>query len=112
MKHFLPYSLLLATLLLFGCKAEVCKDLSIVESTATLTWSGDYAADGCGYRIEIDEQIYKPGNEQDIAESFKSSEPIPVDVKFILQGRKDIQCGMLPASQSVQFIQIISIKKI
>ncbi|MDX5419324.1 MAG: hypothetical protein LPK09_08900 [Hymenobacteraceae bacterium] len=115
MKIFIRYYLVLVTLLLSGCQDEVCKDLEIVEATANLVWSGDYALDGCGYSVQIGEQRYKPDNEEDIDESFKAKEIFEgtvVKLKYIPQGKRDFQCGMLPAVQTLDFIRIISIKKI
>lgn len=116
MKYYYNYTLILVTLLLVGCKGEICKDLDIVETTATLTWTGDYAVDGCGYSVRIGEQRYKPENEEDIDKSFKTYEAIyediPVRIKYSLRGTKDFQCGMLPVANAVEFIRILSIEKI
>jgi hypothetical protein len=112
MKHFLSYSLILVTLLLVGCKGEICKDLEIAETTATLSWSGDYVVDGCGFRVQIGEKFYKPENEQDIDASFKTPEPTSVKLEYIPRGKKDFQCGMLPVVNAVDFIRILSIEKI
>ena len=110
MKKFLTYSLILVTLLLSGCKSEICKDLEVIETIASIVWTGEMG--GCGYMIRIGEQSYKPENEEDIDESFRSSDSKPIILKYINQGKKDLQCGILPITHSVDFIRTISIKKI
>lgn len=116
MKHYLRYPLILMTLLLLGCKREVCQDLGVVEQTATLIWYGDYELDGCGYSVEIGENKYKPENESDIDESFKNQETsagTAVKLTFLPRGRKlDVSCGMMPATDQIDYIKILSIEKL
>lgn len=112
MKYVLRYTLILITFMLAGFSCEKCEDLEIMESTATINWSGDYAADGCGYSIQIGEKHYKPDNEKDIDPSFKTQGSTTVQLKYVQLDSRNFQCGMLPASTTMDFIRIISIEKI
>lgn len=116
MKHYLRYSLFFFSLLLLGCKGEICKDLDIVETTATLIWNGEYSLDGCGYSVQIGEKQYKPENESDIDDSFKTQELFTgttVNLAYSPRGRRlDVACGMLPATTSIDYIHVISVEKL
>lgn len=98
MRNLLRYALLLAAFIAsaFSCDKE--EDLEVVETTATLRWTGDIAVDGCGFSVQIGEKSYKPENEGDIAESFKVYDPITVEVKLVHLGQRDLACGMLPGT--------------
>ncbi|SIT83005.1 hypothetical protein [Pontibacter indicus] len=94
----------------FSCDKD--EDLDAVETTATLFWTGDVAVDGCGYSVQIGEKSYKPENEGDIDASFKVYEPIPVAIKLIHKGEREIACGMLPGKSKRDFVRVLSIRKI
>lgn len=111
MKTFILYfaALLALTLTAFSCDKE--DDLEVQESTAILYWSGDYAVDGCGFIIYINDKEYKPVNEDDIDAALKKDEPMAVEVKYVLPGRKiRYVCGL--ASQETESIKVLSVKEI
>ncbi|MHC2993529.1 hypothetical protein OB13_18830 [Pontibacter sp. HJ8] len=68
-------ALLTLALTAFSCDKEEAVVPEMQEAVATLYWTGDYAADGCGFRILLNEQLYKPENESAIAASFKREGP-------------------------------------
>jgi len=69
-------------LLFMGCDKDSNDD--ILEANAILSWTGDYAVDGCGFFITIGEKEYKPENESIIPESFQSSENMIVFIEYEL----------------------------
>ncbi|MFD2245304.1 hypothetical protein [Pontibacter ruber] len=102
-------ALLALTLTAFSCDKE--DDLEVQEATATLYWTGDYAVDGCGFVIYIDEKKYKPKNEGDIDAAFKKEEPMTVEVKYVLPGKQaEYVCGM--ARRQAESIIVLSVKEI
>lgn len=112
MKSIFRYALLLAAFTISAFSCDKDEDLEVLEEVAAITWSGDYAVDGCRFHVQIGEKRFKPANEVDIDDSFKSYDPIPVEVKFVQLGQRDFQCGMLPTATKKEFIRILSIKKI
>ncbi|WP_299990981.1 hypothetical protein [uncultured Pontibacter sp.] len=112
MKIIIRYALLLAAFTVSAFSCDKDEDLEVLEEVAAITWSGDYAVDGCGFHVQIGEKRFKPANEASIDNSFKSHDPIPVEVKFVQLGQRDFQCGMLPMATKKEFIRILSIKKI
>jgi len=54
----------------------------VYTKEAILKWQGYYAADGCGFFVEIDNKEYKPENENFIGDEFKISGDISVIIKF------------------------------
>jgi hypothetical protein len=112
MKHIIRYALLLVTFVSLGFSCEKCDDLEVLESTATLSWSGEYEADGCGYSIQLGESSFKPDNEKDINDSFKTETSSTVRLNYVHLDRRNFQCGMLPVSTTMDFIRIISIEKL
>ncbi|TXK44291.1 hypothetical protein FVR03_14015 [Pontibacter qinzhouensis] len=82
------------------------------ETNATLVWSGEYMADGCGFHLVVNDTLYKPENENTLDEAFKTEEPTAVKVKFErLQQKIDRRCGLSTESRAMEGIRIISIKK-
>lgn len=71
MKKINLYLLAPLALMLTAFSCDKDEDLDVVETTATLLWTGDVAVDGCGYSVQIGEKSYKPENEGDIDDSFK-----------------------------------------
>jgi hypothetical protein len=120
MKNCLRYSLFCITLLLLGCKREECTEpAAIVETIANLLWTGDYAVDGCGFRVQIGEQFYKPENEEDIDASFRTNESFPypssrsIKLRYLPRGnRLDVSCGMQPATKNIDYIYVLSIERL
>jgi hypothetical protein len=104
-------ALLALALTAFSCdkKEEVVPDIQ--EAVATLYWSGDYAADGCGFSILLNEQIYKPQNEGAIAASFRKEGPMTVEISYVLPGKKiEYVCGLM--RNHSERINIFSLKEI
>ena len=86
-----------------------------VDSTALLTWTGDYFKDGCGFFITIDGQEYKPENEDFIDDSFKGADSpfeIPVIIEYkLLDKRADSYCEKIRETGSLPMIELISIQR-
>lgn len=55
-----------------------------VDSTALLTWTGEYFIDGCGFFVTIGGQKYRPENEDFINDSFKDVE-LPFQTEVIIE---------------------------
>jgi len=103
--------LILVCALGFFLSCKKSNDSSNLKSDAVLTWTGDYAVDGCGFFITINEHKYKPENESIIDSNFKSGSS-NVIVEYQLSNRKiETACGDLPTSTMIDGIKIISIKK-
>jgi hypothetical protein len=88
--------------LIFGCK----KTRHLLETDATLSYSGSVAADGCDWLIKAaDGTTYHADN---LSSDFKAGNQ-KVHIKYILLTTK-FQCGMLP-DNAYQVIHIEDIKK-
>lgn len=82
-------------------------------ATATLLWTGEIDADGCGFEIMIDGKKYLPANEEAIDDTYKSSDSTKVNLEFErLQEQIDRRCGMLPQPRIMDAVRIISITPI
>ena len=55
--------LILICALGFSLSCKKSNDSNNLKSDAVLTWTGDYAVDGCGFFITINNHEYKPENE-------------------------------------------------
>lgn len=92
-----------------SCKND--DDSDILKSEAVLTWTGDYAVDGCGFFVMINDHNYKPENESIIDSNFESGSN-NVIIEYQLLNRKiETACGDLPAPTLTDGIKIISIRK-
>lgn len=81
-------------------------------TTATLHWTGEIAADGCGFEVEIDGKRYLPANEEAIPEQFKQQESTQVQLEFEpLPEPIDRRCGMLPQPRIMDAIRVISVSE-
>ena len=81
-------------------------------ATATLLWTGEIAADGCGFEVVIDGKKYLPANEEAIDASFKSRDSTQVQLEFErLPNPIDRQCGMLPQPRVMDAIRVVSISQ-
>lgn len=97
----------LISCLSFSCTKEA--DQTRLTSEATIGWYGSYAADGCGFLIEIENTFYKPIEEEKIDDSFKQN-PAEVIIEYkLLDGKDPRQCGMNPEALFDQ-IQLFSIR--
>ena len=94
MKKLTLYFIAPLLLLLTSFSCDKDDDLETLEATATLMWSGDYAVDGCGFIINLNDQQYKPENEQEIDDKFKAQESQTVRIKYTLPAKpKESSCG-------------------
>ena len=86
-----------------------------VDSTALLTWTGEYFIDGCGFFVTIGGQKYRPENEDFINNSFKDVElPFQTEVIIeykLLDKRSDFYCEEILETGSLPMIEIISIQR-
>jgi hypothetical protein len=102
------FLLLLAASVFISCEDEK----EIYRKEALLRWQGDYAADGCGFFLEIDNKNYKPDNEKTIGDEFKNFDITNVIVEFKYTENKVVYyCGFV-GKQEEEGINIISIKRI
>ena len=106
--------ILVLLIILFGCttdKTEVFSTKGKITTTALVVWQGDYASDGCGFFVIINQKEYKPKNETVIGDEFKSSEPVEVEVTFrFLAEKVEYYCGFA-GIREMDGIEIISIRK-
>ncbi|PKV75869.1 hypothetical protein BD749_0816 [Pontibacter ramchanderi] len=92
----------------FSCDKD--DDLEVLEATATLMWTGDYAVDGCGFSIYLNDQYYKPDNERVIGEEFKQNESYTVRIKYTLPPKPmECTCGWGVHKRSA--IRLLSVKE-
>ena len=86
-----------------------------VDSTALLTWTGEYFIDGCGFFVTIGGQKYRPENEDFINDSFKDVE-LPFQTEVIIEYKlldkwSDFYCEEILETGSLPMIEIISIQR-
>ncbi|MDX5421363.1 MAG: hypothetical protein LPK14_03855 [Hymenobacteraceae bacterium] len=113
MKTLLTYSLLAFLFFTVACQRSATQKRDAVTTTATLLWTGEIAADGCGFEMIIDGKKYLPENEDNIPAQFKESESSQIRLTYIpLQEPIDRQCGMLPKPRILDGIRIVSIEKL
>lgn len=100
-----------AILLLGACQTKTGRASEPVQ--ATLLWTGEIAADGCGFEVMIDGRKYLPANEDAIDASFKNSDSTEVRLEYVrLQEQIDRRCGMLPQPRIMDAIRIVSIEQL
>jgi len=116
-KPYMSHQLLLPLCLLLTFLASCQTNNSPMENTpetatATLLWTGEIAADGCGFEIVIDGKKYLPENEDAIDEAYKGSDSTQVQLEFVrLPEPIDRRCGMLPQPRVMDAIRLVSITK-
>ncbi|MHA6248164.1 hypothetical protein ACXYMU_09530 [Pontibacter sp. CAU 1760] len=99
-------------LLLLGCQQRNENEFPTKTTTATLLWTGEIAADGCGFEVLIDGKKYLPENEEAIAAMYKESPNTTVQLTYApLHEPIDRRCGMLPQPRVMEAIRIISIER-
>lgn len=106
--------LALPLLALISCQGgntyETDTDMSM-KTTATLHWTGEIAADGCGFEVEIDGKRYLPENESSIPDKFKGQSSSKVQLQYNpLQEPIDRRCGMLPQPRVMPAIHVLSVE--
>ena len=109
--NFLSAFALLAALTC--CQTKAAQEVAAPETaSATLLWTGEIAADGCGFEVVIDGKKYLPANEDAIDAIYKNSDSTQVQLEFIrLPEPIDRQCGMLPQPRVMDAIQVIAIRQ-
>jgi hypothetical protein len=96
--------------IIFSCEDN--QEDKIRETVALLRWSGDYAVDGCGFFIDIEDHEYKPEDETTIDDSLKISSGVEVIVRYELLDEKiEYYCGDLSNSSEIDGIKLHSIRK-
>lgn len=103
--------LLLICTLGFALSCKKSDDSNNLRSDAVLTWTGDYAVDGCGFFITVNDQGYKPENESIIDQNYKSGSTNVIVVYQLTNRKIESACGDLPTSTLTDGIKIISITK-
>ena len=93
------------------CQTKATQEAAAPETaSAALLWTGEIAADGCGFEVMIDGKNYLPANEDAIADLYKNSDSTQVQLEFVrLPEPIDRRCGMLPQPRVMDAIQVISI---
>ena len=77
---------------------------------ASVRWKGEYAVDGGGFFVEIDNKTYKAENEEIIGEEFKTDRPVPALIEFKLLNKKiEYFCDDMPYKNKIEGIKIFSI---
>lgn len=105
-------------LLLFGLLACDTEDETTVDPVAktetiqaSLQWTGDYAADGCGYILNVGTSKYKPTNENDIPNSYKTQDPTLVQATIINYRKStSVFCGF--ANTNMNSVKIVKLEKL
>ncbi|MEJ8800694.1 hypothetical protein [Pontibacter sp. H249] len=101
---------LLAAFTMSACQNTNQPENEGITTTATLLWSGEIAADGCGFEIEIDGKKYLPENEDAIPAAFKENETSEVKLTYLpLENQIDRRCGMLPQPRVMDAVKVISV---
>lgn len=89
--------LLLSIILIIGCEDK--KEDAILEANAVLRWTGDFAVDGCGFFIDIEDHEYKPEAEASINDSLKIFGSVEVFIRYeLLKEKIEYFCGDWPDS--------------
>ncbi|PVY37372.1 hypothetical protein [Pontibacter virosus] len=110
MKKFKLYLVALLALMFTASSCDKDDGLDVMEATATLMWSGDYAVDGCGFSVYLKDQHYKPENEQEIDDKFKTQEAHTVRIKYTLPAKpREYTCGWGTHKRSA--IRLLSVKE-
>lgn len=103
--------LLLALLAFASCQSPSQQEAASPQITATLYWTGEIAADGCGFEIEIDGERYLPENEEAIPDKFKQQEISRVQLQYEpLPNPIDRRCGMLPQPRVMPAVRVLSVE--
>jgi len=109
MKKIYFVSLIFITCMVLSCDKD---NSDILKDNGVLSWTGDYAVDGCGFFITIDNNKYKPENESIIDDSYKTVDDINVLVEYeILNKKVESYCGDIPNATLTDGIKIIWIQK-
>ncbi len=102
--------LLFTALTFTACQNTSQSETEKLTSEATLLWTGEIAADGCGFEIEMDGKKYIAENEDAIPASFKESESSEVKLTYLpVKEQIDRRCGMIPQPRLMDAVRVISV---
>lgn len=105
--HLIVYALLFA---LAGACQEDGAEIQ-QKSTARLVWTGDPAADGCGFFVQVGDVEFKPENENIIPETFKQYNVSKVIITYSHAGQRvRYSCGFASDAMG-DGIRLTSIRK-
>ena len=110
MKNLKVLVLIVLVGFLFSCNKNSSNE-EYGKKEAILIWTGDYAVDGCGFFLQINNHKYKPENESIIDNSFKTGSTLVIAEYQILNKQISSACGDLPYATLTDGIRIISITK-
>ncbi|MFZ1255017.1 MAG: hypothetical protein WAR77_01630 [Saprospiraceae bacterium] len=93
----LNYIGFISMLIFLSCDAkEDC--LHDLKAVVKIRWTGDYAVDGCGYFIDIQNIGYKPINEDYIKNTYSILQDTIVHMRYFdLKNSKLVMCGFVQA---------------
>ena len=101
---------LLTALALTSCQKTTQSENEGITSEATLLWTGEIAADGCGFEIEMDGKKYIAENEDAIPATFKENESSEVKLTYLpVKEQIDRRCGMVPQPRVMDAVRVISV---
>ena len=105
------FAAVLTVFTLTSCQNGATQDDTRLTTTATLLWTGEIAADGCGFEVVINGKNYLPENEDAIPVKYKENDSTQVQLTYIpLQEPIDRRCGMLPQPRVMDAIRVVSVK--
>jgi hypothetical protein len=101
---------LCCALLILGCEEEL-PEAEIIDFTPVIVrWFGPPAADGCGFSVAIDSQVYKPINEEFFGQEFQIFNDTTVEMKYKdLKRKVSAGCGFGPPTE-VNGIEVLEIR--
>lgn len=106
----MPAFLLLIASCQQGARQEELTELN-QSTAATLYWTGEIAADGCGFEVEIAGKRYLPENEEAIPHKYKAQDSSDVRLTYrVLPDPIDRRCGMLPQPRVMPAVRILSVE--
>ena len=118
MKDVLSYSIktfitITVIIFLYSCGSDDNNNNeNRLKSDAILEWRGDYVIEGCGFFILMNDNVYKPVNEEIINNSFKSANTCVVIEYELLDEKIETLCyDILAPIEHKTGIRIFSIKK-
>ncbi|NDK56657.1 hypothetical protein [Pontibacter fetidus] len=103
----LKYTLLACCLITFSaCDKEDDVPTEILEGM--LVWTGDYRADGCGFILTTENEIYKPINESAVDDIYKANSQTEVKVKVkVINYNKSVQpCRSAEPYNEIKILEI------
>lgn len=84
----------------------------MLTDNATISWHGQYEADGCGFFVQIEGRRYKASNEELIGDEFKTlDDSASVQLEYTILPNKIVySCHDAPWPYEIDGIEIISIQ--